>query len=509
MSKPSPNMSAVSHAKIVKLEELVEDPHNARQVFDEQKLEALAASIRAQGILQDPMVRALPGGGYRIVDGHRRFRAAKLAGLTEIRVIVQENLDEQQAALAAATANLQREDLTPYEQARAFKTAIELGMEKKELCERAGIVFNTLKARLQLLDLPEGVAHRIGQKGLTLGHAQILAKLASSPKALKFAIEWLEATWDRDPEDYPTVPEFAQDIWNDLHYNKLGVTANRLPDGISHHGLYREAHDTLDPVEFGPGKIFLNVDAVSALTARIKEFDAEKAKEAKKAAKNGKITPKADAEEAHRRQVAADLKKQRDAHKARMEREKQEREGIQTLVQPALQKAFKEVDDADATWLVFADSLGRYVPNEQCQAAADILGIKDLHALHKLRYAFEKDGKVPKAWRDLKPRQRIDALLALAVPRTAGALSNEGQLVLLTGKTEKAWKEAWVKAGKPGLAQAVAPGKKSAQELLKEAKQAKKAQQSAADKSKVKVTKKTKAAAAAATQQATLAEAEA
>ncbi len=269
---------------VVSLDDVEEDPHNARRVFDKAKLQALADSIKAQGILQAPAARLLPSGKYRLIDGHRRCRAAKLAGLTQIRVDVVD-LDDQAAAVAAATANLQREDLTPYEQARAFKAALDLGMQKKELCDQAGIVFNTLKARLQLLELPEAVAKRIGVDGFSIQHAQALLPLANHPKLIDAALTFTDDCIKSD-DGLPDGTEMGSEVRRHLVEQKLARAKNYVDSVWDLEGLDRRLAK-LEQVSLKnrhgtPTPIIVDVEGFDQAVAA--EQEALKARKAKQAA---------------------------------------------------------------------------------------------------------------------------------------------------------------------------------------------------------------------------------
>ena len=208
---------------ILKLDQVEEDPANARQTFDPESLQRLADSLAAQGQLQPVVVRLLPSGKYRLIDGHRRFRAAQLAKLGEIRCELVE-LDDQAAALAAATANLQREDLTPYEEARAYKSILELlkAAGKKsnvaEVARLCSVAHNTVKHRLQLLDLPEAVAQRIGDNGFSIQHAQAFLPIAKEPEMLEAGLAYLAKL---KPDDLPEAEYFGEEIASALQEKKL------------------------------------------------------------------------------------------------------------------------------------------------------------------------------------------------------------------------------------------------------------------------------------------------
>ena len=126
-----------------------------RKYFDKGALEELATSITENGLLQPILVREYGDGRYQIIAGERRFRASKLAGLTEIPAIVLEK-DDKNAAQIALIENIQREDLNPLEEALAYKSlAEEYGMTQEELSQKVGKSRSAIANSVRLLDLPE------------------------------------------------------------------------------------------------------------------------------------------------------------------------------------------------------------------------------------------------------------------------------------------------------------------------------------------------------------------
>ena len=145
-----------------------------RKYFDKEALEQLAASIKENGLLQPILVREYGEGRYQIIAGERRFRASKLAGLTEIPAIVLER-DDRRAAQISLIENIQREDLNPLEEALAYRSlAEEYGMTQEELSEKVGKSRSTIANAIRLLDLPEEVLTMVASRELSAGHARTL-----------------------------------------------------------------------------------------------------------------------------------------------------------------------------------------------------------------------------------------------------------------------------------------------------------------------------------------------
>lgn len=161
-----------------------------RKSLLQQPLEELAASIKANGVIQPIVVRRLSnaaGGGaaYEIVAGERRWQAAKLAGLTDIPVVVRE-LSDSQAVAVALIENIQREELTPAEEARALQRLIgEFELTHQEVAEAVGRSRAAVSNLIRLLDLPEEIVALIDSKALSMGHARALLGLESDGERIR------------------------------------------------------------------------------------------------------------------------------------------------------------------------------------------------------------------------------------------------------------------------------------------------------------------------------------
>lgn len=151
-----------------------------RKHFDEESLQELADSITEHGIIQPLTVRKLSSGYYQIIAGERRWRAARLAGLQEVPVIVIE-ADDRKAAELAMIENLQREDLNPMEEAAGFQSLIETyHMTQEEAAQRVGKSRSAVTNALRLLGLSPSVRKLVEENKLTAGHARALVPLSPS-----------------------------------------------------------------------------------------------------------------------------------------------------------------------------------------------------------------------------------------------------------------------------------------------------------------------------------------
>ncbi|MEQ8510895.1 MAG: ParB/RepB/Spo0J family partition protein [Algiphilus sp.] len=158
----------------VSVDRLQPGPHQPRQYFDEEALQALAESIRSQGVIQPLLVRPAGGKRFEIIAGERRWRAAKLAGLPELPVIVRE-IDEQSAMAVALVENIQRADLNPLEEANAIHRLIEeCGLTHAKAAEAVGRSRAAISNLLRLFDLPSEVQQMVRDGQLSFGHARAL-----------------------------------------------------------------------------------------------------------------------------------------------------------------------------------------------------------------------------------------------------------------------------------------------------------------------------------------------
>jgi ParB family chromosome partitioning protein len=167
------DLAANGRLRTVALDRIDPNPRQPRRHFDAERLQALSTSISERGVLQPPVVRQV-GEGYELVAGERRCRAARLAGLTEIEVLVRDH-DDAASLQDALMENVAREDLSPIEAARAYATIIEdLGLTREELGRRLGQSRVSVSNHLRLLDLPDVALDLIDSGRLTFAHGRAL-----------------------------------------------------------------------------------------------------------------------------------------------------------------------------------------------------------------------------------------------------------------------------------------------------------------------------------------------
>jgi ParB family chromosome partitioning protein len=177
-AKNRPGSSAGKTGEIlIPLEKLKANPGQPRKRFNSAELEELAASIKEQGIIQPIIADEGEDGNYIIVAGERRSRAAKLAGLTEVPVILRRYTDEKRLE-AALTENIHRADLNPIEEASAYRSIMEAGgLSQDEAAVRVGKNRSTVANALRLLKLPEAMRNALEDGSLSAGHARAILSL--------------------------------------------------------------------------------------------------------------------------------------------------------------------------------------------------------------------------------------------------------------------------------------------------------------------------------------------
>ena len=181
-----------SSVSMLRTSDVEPNPYQPRKHFDEEALASLADSISMHGLLQPIAVRRSMGGFYQIIAGERRWRASKIAGLSEIPAIIYD-IDDKKAAELALIENIQREDLNPIEEAIALRTLInDYGLTQEDASRRIGKSRSAIANALRLLDLPEKIVSMVADGKLSPGHARAIMSLKRKKDMLPFALRICE-----------------------------------------------------------------------------------------------------------------------------------------------------------------------------------------------------------------------------------------------------------------------------------------------------------------------------
>lgn len=233
---------------MLKISEIEPNRSQPRKDFDENSLSDLAQSISQHGLLQPLLVRPLPIGGYQIVAGERRYRACRMAGLTEVPVTIRELSDTETMELALIE-NLQREDLSPIEEALGYKALIdEHGFSQEEVATSVGKSRPAIANSLRILKLPDSVLEYVKQDKISAGHARALLMLdnekdmlelaeliykkdLSVRQAEKLAKKKPEVKEDTQPERKPSFYSMVELALNESLGRKIKVNKNKGKQG--------------------------------------------------------------------------------------------------------------------------------------------------------------------------------------------------------------------------------------------------------------------------------------
>ena len=161
---------------MISITDIQKNPYQPRKEFDREKLDELAQSIKENGIIQPIIVRQSPVIGYEILAGERRYRASLLAGLRSIPAVVKQ-LSDQEMMVQSIIENLQRENLNPIEEARAYESLIEKGFTHAEIADKMGKSRPYINNSIRLLSLPEQILSEVESGKLSQAHARSLVGL--------------------------------------------------------------------------------------------------------------------------------------------------------------------------------------------------------------------------------------------------------------------------------------------------------------------------------------------
>jgi ParB family chromosome partitioning protein len=238
-SAPAPESVATMEINTIR-----PNPYQPRTEFDSKDIESLSESLKKDGLLQPVVVRPAGAGFYQIVAGERRWRAAKLAGLARVPVVIR-SVDDKKMLELALVENIQRRDLNPMEKARAFKQLMTLNSwTQDQVADSLGMARPTVANFIRLLDLPLEIHEAVSRGTITMGHArallcvpqratqvQLLKQIIQDDLSVR-ALEKLAAPKSAAPskgskKTEPWIKEFEQKLMD-----KLGVRVQIQPDSI-------------------------------------------------------------------------------------------------------------------------------------------------------------------------------------------------------------------------------------------------------------------------------------
>jgi ParB family transcriptional regulator, chromosome partitioning protein len=199
---PEAEASAAGELRELPVELIKPNPSQPRTKFDEEALDALAASIEASGVVQPLLVRPLPDGSYELVAGERRWRAAQKAGIAKVPAVVRDQ-EEAERLQAALIENMVREDLNPVEEAKACAALVEdLGLTKEELARRVGRSRPAVSNLIRLLELPDEALELLESGDLSEGHGKALLGAPGNDVRRRLARDAARGGWSvRETEE--------------------------------------------------------------------------------------------------------------------------------------------------------------------------------------------------------------------------------------------------------------------------------------------------------------------
>jgi len=230
--------AASSEAHSLSIHNVEPNPLQPRKVFDEEELQQLSESIREHGIIQPLAVRPAGEGYYQIIAGERRWRAARMAGLTEVPVLILD-VDDKTVMEMALIENLQRQDLNPIEEANGYKTLMEeYGLTQEETAARVGKSRPAVTNSMRLLSLPQALQDMLANGELSSGHARAILSLKSEAlqmtaaqkvKALHLSVRQTETlcknlekrAYEEEPEQIAFAVDYIAECEKDLTH-RLG-----------------------------------------------------------------------------------------------------------------------------------------------------------------------------------------------------------------------------------------------------------------------------------------------
>ena len=239
----------------VNISELRPNPYQPRKVFDKDALVELAKSIKEHGVFQ-PIIIKKSIKGYEIIAGERRVRASKMAGLDKVPAIIR-NLNDEQMMEIALLENLQRENLSAIEEAKAYKSLIDnLHLTQEQLSEKVGKSRSHVTNILGLLRLPAEVQDMVVNKKISMGHARVLSKLESDDKIIEMARDIAENK----------IPVREVEVKSQESDKKVKINRKRIPSRSEFTNLEEVLKEKLDTkVKIHDKKLIISFENVADL----------------------------------------------------------------------------------------------------------------------------------------------------------------------------------------------------------------------------------------------------
>ena len=233
VASPTPAVESGERVQLVSVEQIVASPLQPRSVFREENLDELVASIKEHGIIQ-PLIVRRRGDTFELIAGERRWRAAKRVGLLEAPIIVREASDQDVLELALIE-NLQREDLNPIEEARAFaRLAKEFGLRQEAIAQKVGKSRAAVANSMRLLDLDAQVQSFLTQDRISVGHAKVLLALKAHEEQRLICEEIIRRSLTVRAAEKLVAHHFTQSGTNKPTRSGAGTSQIALAPAIQH-----------------------------------------------------------------------------------------------------------------------------------------------------------------------------------------------------------------------------------------------------------------------------------
>ncbi len=235
-AKPAEVVDETKRIWSISVDKLVPGQYQPRKNFDKEPLQELAQSIKENGILQPITVRRRQAGGFEIVAGERRWRAAQIAGMHEVPAIIKEFTDKEALQLALIE-NVQREDLDPVEEAESYQRLMqEFGYSQSEVAEKVGKERSTVANAVRLISLPNEIKEMISEKLISAGHAKAILSVDNRVKQIQLAKQVVEKglsvraleSLAKNKEEVATAEKTENPIGGDLSQRLAKELADQL-----------------------------------------------------------------------------------------------------------------------------------------------------------------------------------------------------------------------------------------------------------------------------------------